>query len=124
EKIRVRLPAGTLQKNGAAPGQIPAITSSSGAGATSSEVAIGHSRSRRFDHWFFSCLAVIILISVFVGFARTYYLAGVLKARLPSFLIHMHGAVFSCWILLFITQTGLVAVRRVNWHRRLGFLGL
>lgn len=68
-------------------------------------------------------MAVVILASVFVGFARTYYLAGVFKAPLPNLLIHIHGAVFSSWILLLIVQTSLIAIGRVNLHRRLGLLG-
>ena len=31
---------------------------------------------------------------------------------------------FSCWILLLIVQTSLVAAGRVDVHRRLGLLGL
>jgi hypothetical protein len=45
-------------------------------------------------------MAVVILVSVFVGFAHSYYLAGVFKAPLPNLLVHIHGAVFSCWIAL------------------------
>jgi hypothetical protein len=78
---------------------------------------------RRVDHLFFSGMAVLILATVFVGFARTYYLAGVFNAPLPSRLIHVHGAAFSCWILLLVTQTSLVAAGRVDLHRRLGLLG-
>ncbi len=77
----------------------------------------------RFENHFFSAMAVVILASVFVGFARTYYLAGVFKAPLPNLLIHIHGAVFSSWILLLIVQTSLIAIGRVNLHRRLGLLG-
>jgi len=77
----------------------------------------------RFENHFFSAMAVVILVSVFVGFARTYYLAGVFKAPLPNLLIHIHGAVFSSWILLLIVQTSLIATGRVNLHRRLGLLG-
>ena len=79
--------------------------------------------NRRFDDLFFSSLAVLILAIAFVGFARTYYLAGVFKAPLPNLLIHIHGAVFSSWILLLITQISLVAAGRVDLHRRLGLLG-
>jgi hypothetical protein len=78
---------------------------------------------RRYDRVFFSGMAVVILAAVFVGFARSYFLAGVFKARLPSPLIHLHGAAFSCWILLLIAQTSLVAAGKVAWHRRLGVLG-
>src|SRR6267143_465499 len=78
---------------------------------------------RRYDHLFFSLMALCMLATVFVGFARTYYLAGVFHAPLPSLIIHLHGAAFSCWILLLVTQTSLVSAGRVDIHRRLGIAG-
>jgi FtsH-binding integral membrane protein len=78
---------------------------------------------RRFDHLFFSGMSLLMLATVFVGFAHTYYLAGVFHAPLPSRIVHIHGAAFSCWMLLLITQTSLVAAGRVNIHRRLGIAG-
>ena len=89
-------------------------------------MATGVSRRQsddRFDNLFFSGVAMVILVSVFAGFAHSYYLAGMLKAPLPNLLVHIHGAVFSCWILLLIVQTSLVAAGRVDVHRRLGMLG-
>jgi hypothetical protein len=87
-------------------------------------MATGIIRHRRDgDNLFFSGMAVLILVSVFVGFARSYYLAGVFRAPLPNVLVHIHGAVFSGWILLLIVQTSLVAAGRVDVHRRLGLLG-
>jgi hypothetical protein len=80
-------------------------------------------RIRRFDNLFFPGMAVLILASVIVGFGPTYYWAGLFKAPLPNLLIHIHGAVFTCWILLLIVQTSLVAAGRVDVHRRLGLLG-
>ena len=38
-------------------------------------------------------------------------------------LVHLHGALFTGWVLLFITQTALVASHRVAVHRRLGVAG-
>jgi hypothetical protein len=75
------------------------------------------------DHIFFPAVAWLMLITVFIGFAPTYYLAGVFHAPLPSTIIPVHGAVFSCWILLLIAQTSLVAAGRVKMHRRLGIGG-
>ena len=66
---------------------------------------------------------MLILAPVFLGFARSYYLAGLFKAPLPNLIVHIHGAVFSSWILLLIAQTSLVAAGRVDLHRRLGPLG-
>src|SRR5712692_2575225 len=78
---------------------------------------------RRYDHLFFSTMALCMLATVFAGFAHTYYLAGMFHAPLPSLIIHLHGAAFSCWILLLVTQTSLVAAGRVDIHRRLGIAG-
>jgi len=44
-------------------------------------------------------------------------------APLPSLIIHLHGAAFTCWILLLVTQTSLVSAGRVDIHRRLGIAG-
>jgi hypothetical protein len=68
-------------------------------------------------------MAAVSLIAVLVGFARTYCLAGVFRAPLPNLLIHVHGAVFTLWIVLFASQIGLVAARRLFLHRRIGLFG-
>ena len=78
---------------------------------------------RRFDNVFFSAMALVILATVFLGFAHSYYLAGVFRAPLPSPIVHIHGAAMSCWMLLFITQICLVSAGRVDIHRRLGIAG-
>jgi hypothetical protein len=78
---------------------------------------------RRFDQVFFPGVAWLMLIIVFVGFAPSYYLAGVLRAPLPSLAIHVHAIVFTCWILLLIAQTSLTVAGRVDVHRRLGIAG-
>ena len=75
------------------------------------------------DDLFFSGMAGVALIAVLVGFARTYFLAGLFRAPLPNLLVHIHGAVFTLWIILFITQISLVTAGRVSVHRRVGLLG-
>ena len=78
---------------------------------------------KRRDDIFFLCMIVAILGVNFVGFARSYYLAGVFRAHLPGPLVHIHGALFTAWLLLLATQTVLVAANRVRLHRTLGVLG-
>jgi hypothetical protein len=78
----------------------------------------------RFDHLFFPGIAWLMLVTVFVGFAPSYYLAGVLQAPLPSPAIHAHAVLFSSWVLLLIAQTSLTAAGRVDVHRRLGIGGV
>jgi uncharacterized membrane protein len=70
--------------------------------------------------WVAACIPIIVLI----GFARTYYLKPVFGAQaLPSFLVHLHGAVMTSWVLLFIAQVWLIASRRTRVHQRLGVVG-
>lgn len=78
---------------------------------------------RRYDHLFFSLMSVLIAVSVFIGFAPTYFLAGAFRAHLPSPVIHVHAVLFISWILLLIVQTSLVSARRVDVHKRLGIFG-
>lgn len=80
-------------------------------------------RSDRAENLFFSGMALLLLATVLVGFARTYFLAGMLHAPLPSLIIHIHAVVFSTWILLLIAQVSLVSADRVDIHRRLGLAG-
>ena len=78
---------------------------------------------RRFDHYFFSGTAWLMLASVLLGFGPTYFWAGVFNAPLPSRIIHIHGAVFSAWILFLIVQNSLAWAGRVDIHRKLGLAG-
>jgi hypothetical protein len=77
------------------------------------------------EHLFFSGMSVLIAMVVFIGFARTYYLARFFDAKpLPAAVVHVHGAVFTCWIALLIAQTSLVGTGHTSTHRRLGLSGL
>jgi hypothetical protein len=78
---------------------------------------------KRADDIFFTTLSIVMLLIVLVGFAPSYFLKGAVFAHLPSLLVHLHGAVFSLWIVLFVVQTSLVATGNVRMHRRLGVLG-
>jgi hypothetical protein len=72
---------------------------------------------------FFAWLAVSIVVVVFVGFARTYYLHSFFGMPAISRFLHFHGAVMTGWIVLFAVQAFLVASNRTNVHRILGALG-
>lgn len=75
------------------------------------------------DRVFYTVMSLAFMAAVFIGFARTYYLKGYYQAPSLTLLVHTHGLVFTSWILLFITQTALIAKKRVALHRRLGVLG-
>jgi hypothetical protein len=78
---------------------------------------------RRYDHLFFSGMIALLLATVLLGFAHTYYLAGVFDAPLASRILHIHGAIFSSWMLLLLAQVTLVSSGRTDIHRRLGIAG-
>jgi hypothetical protein len=80
-------------------------------------------RQRQPEHRFFAWLAVSIVVLVFVGFSRTYYLHSLFRTPNLSTFLHVHGAVMSGWILLFAVQTFLIASNRPRIHRFLGALG-
>ena len=71
---------------------------------------------RRAERIFFSAMAVTILITVFAGFARTFFLRPFFQFRdqrlIP--LLIVHGILFSSWIILLITQTTLIATKRTR----------
>ena len=83
-----------------------------------------------YDRLFYGGMAVALGLTVFAGFAPTYYLRFLSGGPNATFsgapftaLVHLHGALFTAWVLLFIVQTALVASRRVAVHRRLGVAG-
>jgi hypothetical protein len=82
------------------------------------------SSRRRHEHLFFAGMAILLLATVFVGFAASYYLAGMVKAPLPSKIIHVHALAATCWMLLFAAQVLLVSAHRVDLHRRLGVIAV
>lgn len=79
--------------------------------------------TRNLDHRFFAGMALVIVATVFLGFARTYFLAGMFHAKLPSLLVHVHAVLFSSWIIFLIVQIWLVSAGHIGWHRQLGIFG-
>lgn len=76
--------------------------------------------NRTLERVFFSGMAVLLCVCVFIGFSPTYFQAGMLRAPLPSPILHVHGAIFTLWMLLFLVQAALISAHRVKWHRSLG----
>jgi hypothetical protein len=75
------------------------------------------------DRWFFSGMAILAALTVFGGFAPSYYLKGLYGTPPLSTMRHLHGATFTLWIVLLLVQTALISARRTAWHRRLGSAG-
>ncbi len=76
--------------------------------------------NRGLERAFFGGMAILLCVVVIVGFAPTYFAAGMLRAPLPSPILHVHGAAFTLWMVLFLVQAALISAKRVQWHRSLG----
>lgn len=74
-------------------------------------------------------MALLLLATVFVGFAPTYYMAGIVPApepaslNLPSTIVRVHAVVSTLWMLLFAVQVLLAGAQHIRLHRRLGTIG-
>ena len=80
--------------------------------------------AKQRERIFYTGMAIAILITVFAGFSRTWFLRPYfpqVQGLIP--LLVLHGVLFSSWIALFITQTSLIAARRTRTHMRLGIAG-
>lgn len=84
----------------------------------------------RYDRVFYGGMGMLLAAIALAGFAPTFYLRSWFGAP-PTVtgsteltpLAQIHGAVFTAWMILFVTQTSLIASRRVAVHRRLGIAG-
>lgn len=83
---------------------------------------VGNVNKRR-ERLFYTGMACAFVITVFAGFARTYYLRPYFGTPSLTPLLHLHGIVFTSWLALLLTQTVLVAANRTRLHRRLGVAG-
>jgi len=68
-------------------------------------------------------MAIVMAITVFVGFSRSYFLKAWYSTPELSRLLHLHGLVFTTWVLFFVAQTTLVASGKTYLHRRMGIGG-
>jgi hypothetical protein len=91
--------------------------------AVYSEVLDTQRRSKMGERVFYTGMAIAIMITVFLGFSRTFYLRPYFQSQSLIPLLIVHGIVFSAWIVLIIVQPTLIATRRLRTHMRLGIAG-
>lgn len=93
-------------------------------------VAITPHTPAKYDRVFYSSMAIVMALTVLIGFGPTYYMKAFNNTPLSTLsggpmtlLVQTHGALFTAWVLLFIVQTALVAQHKVAIHRRIGLAG-
>ena len=74
---------------------------------------------------FYGAMALALLATVFLGFARSFYLKPMFPNHPvpPETIFMVHGAAFTAWIVLLVVQTNLIALRRADLHRTAGTFG-
>lgn len=86
--------------------------------------AIGTRSALGADNRLYVITATFVALLIFLGFAPSYYLKGVINAPPPlTPLTVAHGMVFTAWTVLFVVQAALIATGRPALHRQLGILG-
>lgn len=98
---------------------------------TSISAAVGNERTEarpvatrlKWERRFFTGIAIAMAIACFAGFAPSYYLKAQFSTPQLKPLVHVHGAVFTLWMLLMIVQTSLISAAKVRLHRQLGMAG-
>ena len=80
-------------------------------------------RRRRLDHRFYLGMALAMGFGVFAGFTRTYYARSYFHSPAIPIWVHVHGAVFTGWMLFYILQCLLAMFGGMKLHRSLGIVG-
>jgi uncharacterized membrane protein YozB (DUF420 family) len=73
---------------------------------------------------FYSAMAIAILMSVLVGFGRSFFLRPLFPDRpSPSEpLFYIHGAAFTLWIIVFLVQVTLISRANASTHKKIGLV--
>ncbi len=95
-----------------------------GIGARLQKVTSPANQRKTFvGRYFYLVMSLVMTAVVIAGFSRTVD-ANLFHANPPRpLLLWFHGAAFSAWLVVFISQSALVRVRKVSVHRLLGWAG-
>ena len=80
-------------------------------------------RRQQLDHRFYLGMALAMAFGVFAGFTRTYYARSYFHSPPIPLWVHVHGAVFTGWMLLYVLQCMLAMYGGMRLHRSLGIVG-
>ena len=92
--------------------------------ATSVAAAAPHA-ARTWSRRFYLAITLVLIAMVVKGFWPSYFgpmLGGPSTPR--AWVMHLHGAIFTGWMLLLLLQVGLAATGRLAAHRKVGTFGI
>ncbi len=80
--------------------------------------------AQRQGHRFYVGLALFLIATVVIGFWPSYFGTFLSGGVARPLVMHVHGAIFTGWMLLLFLQVGLASSGRVRAHRRVGTFGI
>ena len=87
-------------------------------------IAAGASDRATAERKFYSRMAWLVVALVFIGFAPSFYLRGLVHVPRPNPTlppsVMIHGTLFTLWVLAFVAQTQLISFGRRDLHMKLG----
>lgn len=73
--------------------------------------------------YFYFAMSLLLAAIVVSGFKRTVN-QNLFHPAIPRpFILWIHASAFTAWVIFFISQSALVRVRKVSWHRSIGWFG-
>ena len=99
---------------------------------TAQQHSIGQANSRTvvitvrdgLGEYFYLFMSLLIVGVIVYGFSFTVGKNLIHPAIPRPWILYVHAAVFSSWLVFFVLQSTLVRSRKVRWHRRLGWFGV
>ena len=79
--------------------------------------------ARPLGDYFYFLMSLVVAVIVAYGFSQTVKDKLIHPSVARPFVLYVHAAVFSAWVLFFIFQSTLVRMRMVRWHRLIGWIG-
>src|SRR5882762_1906527 len=99
------------------------LTSDVTAGSVTNNNDTAISLSSRKGRYFFVAMAILFPVIAAIGFTPSYQAmsAGTMT---PHWVVHVHGALMTSWLLVFLAQAILAAKGNFKYHRRLGIFAV
>jgi hypothetical protein len=76
------------------------------------------------NRYFYFAMSLLIAAIVVWGFSHTIDENLIHAKPVRPWILYLHGAVFSGWVVFFIVQSSLVRMHKVRVHRTLGWFGV
>jgi hypothetical protein len=74
--------------------------------------------------YFYFFMSLLTVAAIVYGFSFTIGDRLIHPAIRRPWILYVHAIVFSGWLVFFVFQSALVRSRKVQWHRRMGWIGV